>query len=277
MSALSLPYTVLILLSELAAGSLLTVAVFDARGGVTRGYVKTCALVVLPIVALAVLASRALGDEDAIDGFALRRSWLPLLRGSLLALLLLSAAYVVVAFRGSRLPAVVAGGAAAAVGALTLVALAGMVAGPTWSYAGTLGGMLAAALALGGALMAMMWGHWYLTNSGLPQEPMERMSLLVLAALGVQALFVLLGALLPVREVPLSDAAFGVTLGQNPAFWLRVGVGLVFPAVLATLAWRAATVRGMMSATGLLYIAVGTVLAGEVLARGLLFATGAAV
>ena len=47
--------------------------------------------------------------------------------------------------------------------------------------------------------------------------------------------------------------------------------------VLATLAWQAATIRGMMSATGLLYIAVAAVLAGEVLARGLLFATGAAV
>ena len=54
-------------------------------------------------------------------------------------------------------------------------------------------------------------------------------------------------------------------------------MGLVFPIVLAILAWQAATIRGMMSATGLLYIAVAAVLAGEVLARGLLFATGAAV
>ena len=47
--------------------------------------------------------------------------------------------------------------------------------------------------------------------------------------------------------------------------------------VLALLAYKAASIRGMMSATGLLYVAVGCVLAGEVLARGLLFATGAAV
>jgi hypothetical protein len=51
----------------------------------------------------------------------------------------------------------------------------------------------------------------------------------------------------------------------------------VFPAVLAWLAWRTARIRGMMSATGLLYIALGAVLAGEVLARGLLFTTGQAV
>ena len=55
------------------------------------------------------------------------------------------------------------------------------------------------------------------------------------------------------------------------------GVGLVFPLVVTALAWKAATIRGMMSATGLLYIALGLLLAGEVLARGLLFTTGAAV
>ena len=94
------------------------------------------------------------------------------------------------------------------------------------------------------------------------------MSLLVLGALIAQALLVVAGAAAPVRETPLTQGAFGVSLGENPAFWFRVGVGLLFPLVLAWLAWKAATIRGMMSATGLLYIAVGAVLAGEVLARG---------
>ena len=39
------------------------------------------------------------------------------------------------------------------------------------------------------------------------------------------------------------------------------------------MAWRASVERGMMSATGLLYIATGAVLAGEALARGLQLAT----
>ena len=69
-----------------------------------------------------------------------------------------------------------------------------------------------------------------------------------------------------------SNGSFG-----NPAFWLRVGVGVLFPFALAVLSWRAANIRGMMTATGLLYIATGCILAGEVLARGLLFATGAVV
>jgi hypothetical protein len=125
--------------------------------------------------------------------------------------------------------------------------------------------------------MSMMWGHWYLTSGRLPKEPMEQMALLVLAAVAVQAVFVLLGVVAPARQIPLSEGSIGVGLGGNPAFWLRVLVGLVFPAVLAWLAWRTARIRGMMSATGLLYIALGAVLAGEVLARGLLFTTGQAV
>ena len=82
---------------------------------------------------------------------------------------------------------------------------------------------------------------------------------------------------LPPRELPLGESRLGVALFANPAFWLRVGVGVLFPLALSALAWKAATIRGMMSATGLLYIATGCALAGEVLARGLLFVTGVVV
>jgi hypothetical protein len=43
------------------------------------------------------------------------------------------------------------------------------------------------------------------------------------------------------------------------------------------MAWQSSKENAMMSATGLLYIAVGTVFVGEVLARGLLFVTGSPV
>jgi hypothetical protein len=68
-----------------------------------------------------------------------------------------------------------------------------------------------------------------------------------------------------------------VGLAGNPAFWLRIGVGLVFPVVLTYMAWQSSIVRAMMSAKGLLYIAPGAVLADEVLARGLLFVTAVPV
>lgn len=277
MNPSSLPYTVLILLAELAVGSLAVLTVFDARGQVTRGYVKAGALTVVPIALLAAWTLATIAPTDDIEGYALSRGWFDPARVALAAFLVLSALHLVAALRERHQAGIRLGALASVAGAVALVAIAALVAPPAWSAWGLAGSVLAAALLLGGALMAMMWGHWYLTSGRLPKEPMEQMSLLVLAAVILQTVFVVLAVAIPAREVPLSESAIGVGLGGNPAFWLRVLVGLVFPALLAWLAWRTARIRGMMSATGLLYIALGALLAGEVLARGLLFSTGQAV
>ena len=56
--------------------------------------------------------------------------------------------------------------------------------------------------------------------------------------------------------------------------WLRLLVGLVFPIVIAWAAVQTARTRSMESATGLLYIAVGAIAAGTILAAGLYFGAG---
>ncbi|HEX5501935.1 MAG TPA: hypothetical protein VFW96_04900, partial [Thermomicrobiales bacterium] len=58
---------------------------------------------------------------------------------------------------------------------------------------------------------------------------------------------------------------YGLILG------VRVSMGLVFPIVLAVLAWHTTRIRAMRSATGLLYVGVGVVLAGEIVATVLFF------
>ena len=277
MSADTLPYTVLILLVEFAAGSLVFVTWFERRGQVTHGYVQMGGVVVVPSLLLAIVIAFTITPVDVIDGFTLRAGAIDVLRVALLVFTAIAVVNLVAAFAERMQAARLSGIAGGVAGAVTLAILAALVAAPAWSYVGVLGSMLAAAIALGGSMMAMSWGHWYLTNSGLPKEPLEQMSLVVLGALVAQAAFVIVAAAAPVREVPLTQTAFGVELGENPAFWFRVGVGLIFPGVLAWLAWKAAAIRGMMAATGLLYIAVGAVFTGEILARGLLFATGAAI
>lgn len=276
-SADSLPYTLLILLVELAVGSLAVTVLFDQRRMVTRGYVQMGAMVVVPTALLALLVAFGVTVRPEIDGYLFSTGWFDGFRWTLGAFLAVSAAYMVAAFAGRRDLGLRIGAVGIVLGLAVLGLLAGFVAPPAWSYPGVVASMLAAALALGGSLMAMSWGHWYLTNSGLPKEPLEQMSLLLVAALALQFVLLVVGVIAPVREVPLTESAFGVPLGANPAFWLRVAVGILFPLSLAFLAWKAASIRGMMSATGLLYIATGAVLAGEVLARGLLFATGSAV
>ena len=277
MNALALPYTVLLLLTELAVGGLAVLTLFDARGQVTRGYVKAGALTVVPLALLAAWTLAAISPAEDVEGYALSSGWFDPARVALAAFVVLSALHLVAALREQQELGVRFGIIASIAGAVALVAIGALIAPPAWSTWGVVGSVIAAALLLGGALMAMMWGHWYLTSGRLPKEPMEQMSLFVLGAVLVQSVFVLLAVVLPAREVPLSESAIGVELGANPAFWLRVLVGLAFPALLAWLAWRTARIRGMMSATGLLYIALGALLAGEVLARGLLFSTGQAV
>ena len=277
MSPESLPYTVLILLAELAVGSLATTMVFDARRMVSMGYVQMGAIIVVSSALLALWSTVGRVPAVEVDGYALGAGWIDPIKVVLLAFSALAGVYTAAAFANQRAVTLVVGGVATVLGLVVIVLLAGLVATPAWSYLGVLASMLGSALALGGSLMAMSWGHWYLTESGLPKEPLEQMSLLVCAALVLQLAFLVLGVAFPPRELPLGEAGFGVALLANPAFWLRVGVGIVFPFALAALAWKAATIRGMMTATGLLYIATGCVLAGEVLARGLLFATGAVV
>lgn len=276
MSAASLPYTLLLLLAELAVGSLVMVVAFDRRGQVTAGYVKAGALTLVPLGVFAMWTFLAISPSADVEGYRLEDGWYRPF-GILFALFLAaSLGHMVFAMLGERTRAIQVGIAGSAAGIVAMVLLGLFVAPPVWNPVLAVLSVLASTAVLGGALMGMMWGHWYLTSGRLPKEPMEQMSIVVLAALGLQALLVLVGTFTPAREVPLSDG-LGVSLGANPAFWLRVGVGLLFPIGVTWLAFRAARIRGMMSATGLLYIALGAVLAGEVLARGLLFSTGHAV
>ncbi len=275
-SAASLPYTVLVLLVELAVGGLAMVTVFDARRQVTAGYVKAAALTVLPLAVLAGWTYLVLGSANDIQGYTLAARWLRPFGIVLAAFLVVTAAHTTAAMLDRHDLEVRLGAAGSALGLVALVLLAALLGGPAWSGAGMLLSLFAGTAVLGSALMSMLWGHWYLTSGRLPKEPMEQMSLVLLAAIAMQIVSVVLGIVIAPREVP-TGGAFGIALSANPAFWLRIAVGLVFPLVVTALAWKAATIRGMMSATGLLYIALGLLLAGEVLARGLLFTTGAAV
>ena len=74
--------------------------------------------------------------------------------------------------------------------------------------------------------------------------------------------------------IPGNDP-FAALAGPNAIFvWLRLIVGLVFPLVLAWMAWRTALTRSMESATGLLYIELALVMASTIVAAGLAVGEG---
>ena len=88
----------------------------------------------------------------------------------------------------------------------------------------------------------------------------------------------------PMRAGRSSGAAgsggspFGALFGEWALFvWLRLLIGLVFPLVVSWAAIQTARSRSMESATGLLYIDVGAIAAGTILAAGLYFGGGVLV
>ncbi|MBI3750525.1 MAG: hypothetical protein HY263_02555 [Chloroflexi bacterium] len=129
------------------------------------------------------------------------------------------------------------------------------------------------AAASGGAWAAMILGHWYLVTPKLPEAPLVRFSRLLTAVVAVQlvlfALWTALGA------GPAGVPGFGALVGSWALFvWLRLIVGLAMPLVVTWAAIQTARTRSMESATGLLYIDVGLIAAGTILAAGLYFGAG---
>ncbi len=134
---------------------------------------------------------------------------------------------------------------------------------------------LLGALALGGVAVGMNLGHWYLM-ARLPLQPLQRVSTVLLAVLVAQSACTAL-LLLFCQHADRRDALLtGLKLESFDGIfvWLRLVVGLAFPVVLAYMIRDTARSGSTMSATGLLYIALLTVFAGEAASRFLLLTTG---
>ena len=279
----ALPYTSFIVLLEFSVGSLFVCLFADWRGRVAASFVKFSAAMVTVAAAIMLLNSLALDPKSAIGGYRLDDSLLPPVKLTTIAFLVATLPYNWYVHKEARRMAMFTGVAAAIVGLALVAIVAYYVSLPTWGYAGALSSIIAGTLAVGLVVLAMTLGHWYLVTPRLPREPLEELTLLLVAAVALQALLLVINVVIPAREAPAATAFLGsTTLGANPAFWLRIAIGLLFPAALGYMSYVSsrgypANENAMMSATGLLYIAVGAVLVGEVLARGLMFLTGAPV
>ncbi len=277
MSLEALPYTVLILLAELSVGGMIVLFGLEMRGLVAKSFLKLSAIIVLIGAGLTLLTALGVDAVDDVDGYPLEGSLVGPLRVSFLVFLLAVLPYAFFVWRENRTRSMTTGLAAALVGLGALFFMAYVFSEPTWGFAAPMMSLLVGSLSVGAVMLAMLLGYWYLVTPRLPGRPLEEITLFLLVVLLVQSGLMILNLALPVREVPASESGLGTTLTQSPAFWLRVAVGLPFPLALAYMAWQSSLTKAMTSPTGLLCIAVGAVLAGEVLARGLLFVTAVPV
>jgi hypothetical protein len=251
----------------------------DWRGRVESSFVKFCAAMAAVAAGVMALNSLALDPNSAVGGYRLDDDLHTPVRVMSLAFLVATLPYNWAVLRQDRRLSTATGLGSSLVGLALVTLVAFYVSLPTWGFAGTLLSLVAGTLAVGLVVLAMTLGHWYLVTPRLPREPLEELTLLLVAAISLQAILLVVNVIIPVRDAPDPSAFLGsTTLGQNPAFWLRIAIGLLFPAALGVMSYISskgypANENAMMSATGLLYIAVGAVLVGEVLARGLMFLT----
>lgn len=272
MNVEALPFSLLILLTELSVGSLILLVIWDARSILTPAFVKTTAAILLAFALLPFLIAINITTVDEVDGYPLDSDLMPALRIALGVFLALHVPYVLAALRESKLASLIAGGVASIAGLVSIVFLAQLVALPTWGLVATLISLLVGTAVVGAVSLGMVLGHWYLVTPRLPDRPLTQMTLFGVVVIAVQAVLIIVNLAIPVRIEPAGSAS-DIALTANPVFWMRIGPGLIFSFVLVFMAWQSSRIHAMQSATGLLYLAMGAVLGGEAVARGLMFVT----
>lgn len=107
-----------------------------------------------------------------------------------------------------------------------------------------LASQLSAGWLIGGAISTMLLGHWHLTATGMPLEPLLQLNRLLLVAVVMRT--VLLGVVLGTH--------FPESMATTHWIWLALRIaGLIGPAVLILMVFRILRYRNTQSATGVLY------------------------
>jgi hypothetical protein len=259
-------------MTGLALGTYAAVILLRRRSSATRGYLGFATACAVAFGLLAWLSDGALPSSLGASPVALDASWDAPRRAALLAFCALAALALV----ARRVRPNVAGPieVLAVVSGLMTIGFGALAWG-----GGSLGTILllvelaVLSAAIGGVFAAMILGHWYLVTPKLPEAPLILLSRALLTVVGLQ--LVLFVAWVSTGAGPADGAPFSALTGDWALFvWLRLIVGLVFPLIVCWAALKTAQTRSMESATGLLYINVGTIAAGTILAAGLYFGAG---
>jgi hypothetical protein len=270
--ATTLPLINWTVLAALAIGSFAVVVAARLVTPATKGFLAFTASCAAAFGLLAYLSDTGLpllspGDVVTTDPtYDLPR------RAALIAFVAIAVITTIAIARGGRARVLLLAGLTAGVAVLVLGAL-------TWGVT-PLGviplavQLLVLAASTGGVFSAMILGLLYLVTPRLPEEPLVMVSRRLLWVVAIQV--ALFASWVGFGIGPgATGGPFAALVGPYALFvWLRLIVGLVFPLVVSWAALQTAKTRSMESATGLLYINVGTIASGTILAAGLYFGAG---
>jgi hypothetical protein len=259
------------ILAALGLGAFAAVVLARLATDATRGYLAFTSACATAFGLLAYLSDSALptgvGGTAAV---AIDPAYDGARRASLLVFSVLALAYTVVLARRGRAPLLGIAGVAVGTGTFALGALGWGDGFPTLVV--LLGQSLLLAAATGGVFASMILGHWYLVTPKLPEGPLVLFARLLLAVVALQLVFFVVSVALGGNS---GGGPFAPLTGPWALFvWLRLLVGLIFPLIVSWAAIQTARTRSMESATGLLYINVGTIAAATIVTAGLYFGAG---
>jgi hypothetical protein len=270
--ALNLAFINWTVLTGLALGSYASVILLRRRGFATSGYLGFTTACAIGFGLLAWISDGALPDTLGTSPVVLDPAWDAPRRAALVAFCAL-AVIALVARRIRPTAGTLLEWAALAAAAATLFAGAMAWGGGPLGTVTLLTQLAVVTAAIGGVFAAMILGHWYLVTPKLPEAPLVLLARGLTVVIALQ--LVLFWAWVATGAGPADVAPFAALGGQWALFvWLRLLVGLVFPLIVSWASIQTARTRSMESATGLLYINVGTIAAGTILAAGLYFGAG---
>lgn len=243
----TLPFVFYFVLVELVVGTALAMLLVEPQLEVGPGFLQFMGISVLATAGLTLWIGSGLD-------VSLRPLW---------AAVAAAAVYTIFAYRPRRVPRIAAGvalaGASGAALASGLLGFGPLGPAVTASFA-------AASVAMGASMTGMLLGHWYLVAPMLSSRPLLRLTgLFLLALVGQGALLVWLMGAAPVPPV------------LNMMVVMRAAFGIVFPLVMGGFVLYSCRIRAMRTATGILYLAVGCVVMGDITAKVLYFLTAVPV
>jgi hypothetical protein len=249
--------TIALVLAETAAGGSAILWLGGLWGSVKRGFFLLSSGVALASALLAALSlsSSFVGGSTAQE------------RVAVVAMLppcgLLGIAVAALVLRWDAV-ARVAGWLSLPASGLMLVGLASA----TGSFSGEAFLQLVAGSAFLGAVMdGLLLGHWYLTDRRLPRAHIRRFSIVLLAAVAVEAIAL---AVLGLGDTATEATGFSVILGVSGlTTWVALGmVGCtLLIAFLIKASLRGESARAVQGATGFFYLAVITAFTAEMAAK----------
>lgn len=235
---------------RLLAGLSLTWCIMP-RAPVTVGFFRIQMLVAL---GLSVLGAMTAGGAVTMDGSA---PWLSAgaVRGICIALAVCAFVGSTLWMLGRRTAGIVCGLLIAAGAACAVIGTALL---PRTSAFGTALGVvseLSSSWLVGGAVCAMLLGHWHLTATSMSLVPLTRLTQLLLTAAAVRGLLAAIGLF----------TVEGVAWSGVPAIWLalRWAAGIAGPLILGAMILRILKYRNTQSATGVLFACVILTFIGE--------------